>query len=151
MPGVLKNFTRWPLNWIERRHCVLVSVTCGTSARYIRPVYPTKSFPNLYTLVTVGPPTSPQNVSSISSSPTAWFRSLDQDELSVGCLTVVLYCLSVCLSPSPPGPLPRVPRHCGKHGARPALQHHLLAGHSREDARPLAGRRTCECTSLKST
>ncbi|XP_075900011.1 autotaxin-like [Nelusetta ayraudi] len=27
-------------------------MTCGTSARYIRPVYPTKSFPNLYTLVT---------------------------------------------------------------------------------------------------
>lgn len=30
--------------------------TCGTSAPYMRPVYPSKTFPNLYTLATVRPP-----------------------------------------------------------------------------------------------
>lgn len=29
--------------------------TCGTSAPYMRPVYPSKTFPNLYTLATVRP------------------------------------------------------------------------------------------------
>lgn len=29
--------------------------TCGTTSPYMRPVYPTKTFPNLYTLATVSP------------------------------------------------------------------------------------------------
>lgn len=31
------------------------SGSCGTHSPYMRPVYPTKTFPNLYTLATVSP------------------------------------------------------------------------------------------------
>lgn len=63
--------------------------TCGTSAPYMRPVYPSKTFPNLYTLATVRPlcpvlPLHPQHtpepllccVSRVSTqSPTALWET----------------------------------------------------------------------------
>ncbi|CAF93837.1 unnamed protein product, partial [Tetraodon nigroviridis] len=88
--------------------------TCGTSAPYMRPVYPSKTFPNLYTLATVGP--------SDRARPHA--RGLNP-------------CTCAAVSS---GALPGVSRHRGQHHARPRLQRHLQPAHQREAEPPLVGR-----------
>lgn len=42
--------------------------SCGTHSPYMRPVYPTKTFPNLYTLATV-------SIFSNDVDPKGWFHS----------------------------------------------------------------------------
>lgn len=97
--------------------------TCGTTSPYMRPVYPTKTFPNLYTLATVSQPRSlaRQNEEEFPS-----------DLIHVAPQTNAPRAVSA-------GSLPRVPRHCGEHHARPGVQRHLHAALQREAQPPLVG------------
>lgn len=48
-------FHVWELRFLIFAFIIDFSGSCGTHSPYMRPVYPTKTFPNLYTLATVSP------------------------------------------------------------------------------------------------
>ncbi|KAL4616966.1 ectonucleotide pyrophosphatase/phosphodiesterase family member 2 isoform X1 [Arapaima gigas] len=55
-PLILLSVDGFRASYMKRGSAVIPNIeklrTCGTHAPYVRPVYPTKTFPNLYTLVT---------------------------------------------------------------------------------------------------